>query len=67
VKINEKKEGRQGKQRLGDREVVVKLPPAAYQERDIVLLDDVASSGEEPWKLQSGASKPIHRDPFPYW
>ena len=34
------------KQRLGDREVVVKLPSAAYQGRDVVLLDDVASSGK---------------------
>lgn len=34
------------KQRFGDREVVVKLPPASYQGRDIVLLDDVASSGK---------------------
>ncbi len=33
------------KQRFGDRDVAVKLPPAAYQGRDIVLLDDVASSG----------------------
>ena len=34
------------KQRLGDRDVVVKLPPALYQGRDIVLLDDVASTGK---------------------
>ena len=33
------------KQRFGDKDVVVKLPPAAYQGRDIVLLDDVASTG----------------------
>ncbi len=33
------------KQRFGDRDVVVKLPPAAYTGRDIVLLDDVASTG----------------------
>jgi ribose-phosphate pyrophosphokinase len=34
------------KLRLGDRDVVVKLPPALYQGRDIVLLDDVASTGK---------------------
>ena len=33
------------KQRFGDREVAVKLPPASYEGRDIVLLDDVASTG----------------------
>lgn len=33
------------KQRFGDRDVAVKLPPASYQGRDIVLLDDVASTG----------------------
>lgn len=34
------------KQRFGDKDVLVKLPPAAYQGRDIVLLDDVASTGK---------------------
>ncbi len=34
------------KQRFGDKDVVVKLPPASYQGRDIVLLDDVASTGK---------------------
>jgi len=33
------------KQRFGDKDVVVKLPSAQYQGRDIVLLDDVASTG----------------------
>ena len=33
------------KQRFGDTEVMVTLPPAAYEGRDIVLLDDVASTG----------------------
>ncbi|HBH34911.1 MAG TPA: phosphoribosylpyrophosphate synthetase [Gammaproteobacteria bacterium] len=33
------------KQRFGDRDVTVKLPQALYQGRDIVLLDDVASTG----------------------
>jgi len=34
------------KQRKGDREVVVKLPVADYKGRNIVLVDDLASSGQ---------------------
>ncbi|MEN8214761.1 MAG: ribose-phosphate diphosphokinase [Pseudomonadota bacterium] len=33
------------KQRFGDREVAVELPPASYRGRDIVVLDDMASTG----------------------
>ena len=33
------------KQRLGDREVRVTLPQAAYDDRQVILVDDVASSG----------------------
>lgn len=33
------------KQRLGDREVVVTLPSRDYQGRDIVIVDDIASTG----------------------
>jgi len=34
------------KQRLGDKSVIVTLPPANYQGRDIVIVDDVASTGK---------------------
>ncbi len=34
------------KQRKGDREVIVKLPVADYKGRNIILVDDVASSGQ---------------------
>ena len=34
------------KKRLGDREVVITLPNKNYHNRDIVLLDDMASSGK---------------------
>ncbi len=34
------------KQRLGDREVQVTVPEASYQGRNIVLVDDVASTGK---------------------
>jgi ribose-phosphate pyrophosphokinase len=34
------------KERLGDRNVVVTLPEAEFRGRDIVLVDDVASSGQ---------------------
>lgn len=34
------------KQRLGDTEVVVSLPAADYAQRDIVMVDDVASTGK---------------------
>jgi len=34
------------KQRKGDREVVIELPVANYQGRDVVLVDDMASSGQ---------------------
>ncbi len=34
------------KQRKGDREVLVKLPEASYKGRNIVLVDDLASSGQ---------------------
>ncbi len=34
------------KERLGDRRVRIRLPDLDYQDRQVVLLDDVASSGE---------------------
>ena len=34
------------KQRKGDREVIVKLPVVDYKDRNIVLVDDLASSGQ---------------------
>lgn len=34
------------KQRLGDRDVLVELPDTNYEQRDIVLVDDVASTGK---------------------
>ena len=34
------------KQRKGDRDVVIQLPPADYNARHIVLVDDIASSGQ---------------------
>ena len=34
------------KQRFGDREVVVQIPEGDYSGRDIVMVDDVASTGK---------------------
>lgn len=34
-----------GKQRFGDRHVCITLPPCDCRDRDVVLLDDIASSG----------------------
>jgi len=34
------------KQRIGDKDVIVTLPKANYKDRNIVLVDDVASSGQ---------------------
>lgn len=52
-----------GKERLGDKEVIISLPAADFQGRDVVIVDDVASSGQTLIQAARQLTEPDKQQP----